>query len=297
MLKKLSLVTAVAAVAAVSLLIMPVLPATAAPLSGAIFTTDSSGVPVNLNIYPTKEAVYLNGGPGINAPDGAAGLPADTYSFQVTDPSGGTLLSSDAVECRQFTVDGSGVIQNVLASGVCAHATGSDGEDGGATVQLFPYADTPNNGGVYKVWVSPTSRLDCSAAGNKNCFVPRYSKTDNFKVRDSRIVEIDTRFWKAGYSQPLDGMLAIWTDTNGATNEKYSEYNPAVLAFHEAHVEAAEQGTHLIQVSDQANCAIARVVSPTGKISTATGGSVSIAVSVKNHSAGNATYFVDVYCR
>jgi hypothetical protein len=60
---------------------MPVLPATAAPLSGAIFTTDSFGVPVNLNIYPNKEAVYLNGGPGINAPDDAAGLPADTYSF------------------------------------------------------------------------------------------------------------------------------------------------------------------------------------------------------------------------
>lgn len=294
MLRKLSLVTAVAAV---SLLTMPALPATAAPLSGAIFTTDSSGVPVNLNIYPTKEAVYLNGGPGINAPDGAAGLPADTYSFQVTDPSGRTLLSSDAVGCRQFTVDASGVIRSVSASGACAHETGLDGEDGGKTVQLFPYADTPNNGGVYKVWVSPTSLLDCSAPGNKNCFVPRYSKTDNFKVRDNRIVEIDTRFWKAGNPQPLDGMLATWTDTNGATNQKYSEYNPAVLAFHEAHVEAAEQGTHLIQVSDQGNCAIDRVVSPTGKTLIPTSGSVTVLVAVKNHNSGDATYFVDVYCR
>ena len=294
MMRKLSLLTALAAV---SLLTMPALPATAAPLSGAIFTTDSSGVPVNLNIYPTKEAVYLNGGPGINAPDGAAGLPADTYSFQVTDPSGRTLLSSDAVGCRQFTVDASGVIRSVSASGACAHETGLDGEDGGKTVQLFPYADTPNNGGVYKVWVSPTSLLDCSAPGNKNCFVPRYSKTDNFKVRDNRIVEIDTRFWKAGNPQPLDGMLATWTDTNGATNQKYSEYNPAVLAFHEAHVEAAEQGTHLIQVSDQGNCAIDRVVSPTGKTLIPTSGSVTVLVAVKNHNSGDATYFVDVYCR
>ncbi|WP_241986685.1 hypothetical protein [Cryobacterium fucosi] len=251
---------------------------------------------MNLNIYPTKEAVYLNGGPGINAPDGAAGLPADTYSFQVTDPSGRTLLSSDPVNCRQFTVDASGVIQDVLASGACAHATGSDGEDGGATVQLFPYADTPNNGGVYKVWVSPTSLLDCTTPGNKNCFVPRFSKTDNFKVRDTRVVEIDTRFWKDGYAQPLDGLLASWTDTNGATNLKYSEYNPAVLAFHEAHVEAAEQGTHLIQVSNQANCVIDRVVSPTGKTSLPTGGTVTVPVAVRNHSSGNATYFVDVYC-
>jgi len=293
MLRKLSLLTAVAAV---SLLTMPALSATAAPLSGAIFTTDSSGVPVNLNIYPSKEAVYLNGGPGVNAPDGAAGLPADTYSFQVTDPSGRTLLSTDAVDCRQFAVDASGVIQDVSASGICAHAIGSDGEDGGKTVQLFPYNDTPNNGGVYKVWVSPTSLLDCSAPGNKSCFVPRYSKTDNFKVRDNRIVEIDTRFWSPGNPQPLDGMLATWTDTNGSTNQKYSEYNPAVLAFHEAHVEAAEQGTHLIQVSDQVNCVIDRVVSPTGHTIIPTGGSVTVPVSVKNHNAGDATYFVDVYC-
>src|SRR5215211_8008144 len=59
--------------------------------------------------------------------------------------------------------DLSGVIQNVTASGACAHATGTDGEDTGITVQLFPYNDTPNNGGVYKVWVSPTTLLDCSA--------------------------------------------------------------------------------------------------------------------------------------
>lgn len=293
MLKKLALVTAVATA---SLMMMPALSASAAPLSGAIFTTDSSGVPVNLNIYQDKQDVYLNGGPGINAPDGAAGLPADTYSFQVTDPSGRSLLSSDSVDCRQFTVDASGVIANVLPSGACAHVTGADGEDGGATVQLFPYADTPNNGGVYKVWVSPTSLLDCDAPGNKSCFVPRFSKTDNFKVNDSRIVEIDTRFWKHGYNQPLDGMLATWTDTNGATNKKYSEYNPAILAFHEAHVEAAEHGTHLIQVGDQANCTIDRVVAPTGRVSLPTGGTVTVSVAVKNHNAGDATYFVDVYC-
>ena len=168
------------------------------PLSGAIFTTDVTGVPVNLNIYAAKEDVYLNGGPGINAPDDAAGLPADTYSFQVTDPSGKTLLSTDAVGCRQFTVDASGVIQSVAPGGLCAHATGTDGEDAGITVQLFPFADTPNNGGVYKVWVTPTSRLDCTAPGNKQCFVPRYSKTDNFKVRRGPIVEIDTVFTKDG---------------------------------------------------------------------------------------------------
>ena len=289
---------AVVAILAPAALVMTALPAHAAPapVSGAIFTTDSTGVPVNLNIYQDKQDVYLNGGPGINAPDGAAGLPAGVYSFQVTDPSGKDLLSTDPVACRQFTVNAQGVIENVTPGGACAHAVGADGEDGGATVQLFPYLDTTNNGGVYKVWVTPTAQLNCGAGGNKHCFVPRYSKTDNFKVRDSRIVEIDTRFWKAGFAEPIDGFLAMWTDTNGATNAKYSEYNPAILAFHEAHVEAAEQGTHQIRVADQTGCDIGYVVSPTGATIKANGGKATVNVVVGNHDAGDATYFVDVYC-
>jgi hypothetical protein len=287
---------AVSLTAPIALLLATAAPATAAtPISGAIFTTDATGVPVNLNIYAAKEDVYLNGGPGINAPDGAAGLPEGTYAFQVTDPSGKTLLSTDAVTCRQFTVNSLGVIQGVVPAGGCEHVTGADGEDGGATVQLFPYSDTPNNGGVYKVWVSPVSLLDCSAAGNKHCFVPRYSKTDNFKVKSNRIVEIDTRFWKPGLTDPVDGLAATWIDTNGASNVKWSEYNPAVLAFHEAHVEAAEQGNHQIIVSDQAGCTVDRVTAG-GATYAPANGLVTVPVSVKNSQASDATYFVDVYC-
>jgi hypothetical protein len=272
-------------------------PATAAPpiqLSGAIFTTDASGAPVNLNIYDSKEDVYLNGGPGINAPDDAAGLPAGTYSFQVTDPSGQTLLSSDDVSCRQFSVDSSGVIQSVAPSGSCAHTPGIDGEDAGITVQLFPYNDTPNIGGVYKVWVSPTNLLDCDAPGNKHCFVPRYSKTDNFKVRHPLIVEIDVRFWKNGNA--MDGYAAHWTDTLGASNTKYSEYNPAVLAFHEAHFEAVEPGTHGIRVESQPGCTVTSVLLPTGKVVKANRGWANVSVTVADHAEGDHTYWVDVTC-
>jgi len=296
MLRRFLAIGAVASAAAVSVAVAPGVahPPTTA-LSGAIFTTDASGVPVNLNIYAAKEDVYLNGGPGINAPDDAAGLPAGTYSFQVTDPSGKTLLSTDPVACRQFTVDDSGVFQSVAPSGACAHATGVDGEDAGITVQLFPYDDTPNNGGVYKVWVSPTAELDCDAPGNKNCFVPHHSKTDNFKVRNDRIVEIDTRFSVHGTPGYIDGLAVTWIDTNGASNVKYSEYNPAVLAFHEAHVEAAEAGTHTIIVTDQPGCTIVDAHAA-GDTYLPVNGSVSVPVSVKNHRAGDATYFVDVHC-
>ncbi|MEW9872802.1 hypothetical protein [Arthrobacter sp. HS15c] len=273
-------------------------PAAAAPpstISGAIFTTDASGVPVNLNIYEAKEDVYLNGGPGINAPDGAAGLPDGTYSFQVTGPSGKVLLSTDPVSCRQFTVVG-GVIEDVVDVGGCQHATGADGEDGGATVQLFPYNTTPNNGGVYKVWVSPTNLLSCTAPGNKNCFVPRYSKVDNFKVRSDIIVEIDVRFWKNGAA--MDGYAAEWTDTNGASNIKFSEYNPSVLAFHEAHFEATEEGTHSIKVSDQPGCDITAVELPDGSYGKMRGNSSTVTFAVAPAGPGaDVTYFVDVSCQ
>ncbi|MGY1695076.1 hypothetical protein ACI780_09200 [Geodermatophilus sp. SYSU D00814] len=251
---------------------------------------------MNLNIYAAKEDVYLNGGPGVNAPDDAAGLPAGTYSFQVTDPSGKTLLSTDPVSCRQFTVDESGVITSVTPSGACAHVTGASTEDGGLTVQLFPYLDTPNNGGVYKVWVSPTELLDCTAPGNKNCFVPRYSKTDNFKVRNDVPIEIDTRFSRHGQAGYIDGLAVTWFDTLGASNVKFSEYAPALLAFHEAHVEAAEPGTHTIVVSDQAGCTIVDAHGPDGVTYTPQNGTVTVTVKVGNNVRKSATYFVDVHC-
>jgi hypothetical protein len=280
------------------------LAASAAPagnLSGAIFTTDVTGAPVNLNHYLNKQDVYLNGGPGINAPVSAAGLPAGTYSFQVTSPNGKVLLSEDNVSCRQFTVDGSGRIATVFAGPTCttgAHVSSVDQEDKGKTVQLFPFADTPNPGGVYKVWVTMTSQLNCNAPGNKNCFVPRYSKTDNFKVKENAIVELDTRFWAPGASTPLLGMAAGWTDTNGASNVKYSEYNPAVLAYNEAHVEAVEEGTHTVTLSNQAGCTIDHVTGSLGETYKNGSGKYSVSVTVAPWNAGdNTTYRVEVYCK
>lgn len=294
----------VAMAAVVPLLLLLPAPTTAAPggnLSGAIFTTDSTGVPVNLNHYADKRDVYLNGGPGINAPDSAAGLPAGTYSFQVTNPNGKVLLSEDDVACRQFVVDSSGVISSVLAGPACttgAHLTGADGEDGGTTVQLFPYADTPNPGGVYKVWVTPTEDLSCTGRGNRNCFVPRFSKTDNFKVKANAIVELDTRFWKPGVAQPLLGMAAGWIDTNGASNVKYSEFDPDMLAFHEAHVEAVEEGTHKVTVADQPGCEIDHVIGSLGERYQNVKGSYTVSVDVAAWNAGDdTTYRVEVYCR
>ena len=73
-------------------------------VSGAIFTTDQNSNFVNGNVYDSMDDVYLNGGPRPNAPCTAAGLPAGDYFFQVTDPSGSQLLSSDSIDYRQVTV-------------------------------------------------------------------------------------------------------------------------------------------------------------------------------------------------
>jgi hypothetical protein len=236
--------------------------------SGAIFTTNFNGTEVNGNIYQNKEDVYLDGGPGPNAPQTAAGLDDGTYVFQVTDPSGKTLLSTDPVQCRQFVVSG-GIIVSVAPSGACAHVTGIDVDHGALTVQLMPYNDTPNPGGVYKVWATMVtdyacfpdlSQVDCTVKGSKHGFVPGDSKTDNFKVGGGPL-EIDTRFFPSGqYGNWIDGLAITHTDTLGASNVKWSYYAPSLQVFDEAHVEAVEVGTHYITVADQPGCRVGHVM-------------------------------------
>jgi hypothetical protein len=237
--------------------------------SGAIFTTVANGSEVNANIYASKDAVYLDGGPGPGAPQTAAGLDDGRYVFQVTDPSGKKLLSTDAARCRQFDV-ANGIITNVVATG-CQHNTGADIDHGATTVQLMPYLDTPNPGGVYKAWAILAANYKCSLnvvdcgykpGSNVHGFAPADSKTDNFKVKNTVAQEIDTRFFVDANGNNylddgetvLDGAQIMWTDTLGAQNGKSSYYNAALHVNHEAHIEAPEEGTHRIAIPAQAGC-------------------------------------------
>jgi hypothetical protein len=237
--------------------------------SGAIFTTVADGSEVDANIYASKDLVYLDGGPGVGAPQGAAGLDDDTYVFQVTDPSGKTLLSQDPAKCRQFTVSG-GIINSVVASG-CQHVTGLDVDHNAVTVQLMPYADTPNQGGEYKAWVvrvgdflagcaalgvdTGLDVVDCGKGnGNFHGFIPRHTKTDNYKVGLTNNLEIDTQFLDIVTGQPLSGLQLTWTDTLGSTNLKFSYLS--VNRY--AHVEAVEAGVHGITVNDQSGCKVVK---------------------------------------
>lgn len=133
----------------------------AAQLTGAIYTTDSTCSGVDINIYPSKDAVYLDGGPQ----GGGSGLPEANYYVKVTEPDG-TLLGSSIGGPHGDTpvhVDATGNFETCyqLVDIVSPVPGGAGG-----------YNDTTNGGDEYKVWVCSDS-----AFTNSNC------KTDNFKVK------------------------------------------------------------------------------------------------------------------
>jgi hypothetical protein len=157
--------------------------AVAQQVTGAIFTTDMNSSFVNGNVYDFMEDVYLNGGPRPNAPCTAAGLPDGDYYFQVTDPSGGELLSRldettvDPIENRRVTV-----YKGLMVQYLGNHDMGIGKCPGSITVQLFPFIQTPNPGGEYKVWMTPVGSYSYDPTKGSHGFIPSKSKTDNFKV-------------------------------------------------------------------------------------------------------------------
>ena len=151
----------------------------ASGFNGSIYTTTFDGQSVNENQYSSKDAVYLNGGPQNQT---ANGLPDGTYYFQVTDPSGHTLLSTDPAECRQLIVFNGRVA--AAAGPGCQHPTGIPNASNGSTpVKLAPFDDTPNSGSQYKVWlIRQVASTTIAADGRHINFSNNNAKTDNFKV-------------------------------------------------------------------------------------------------------------------
>ena len=216
-----------------------------AGLTGAIFTTVSNGSVVNGNQYDSPCSVYLDGGPGIHAPAKAAGLPDGDYYFQVTDPSGKTLLSTDVVTNRSFHVKG-GVITAYTGNGGPIHLTGIDQDHpelGAITIRLAnlncgtqtpDFQPTPNNGGAYKVWVTPQASLIPDGACSTGCFhgfLPSASKTDNFKVNANATTFCLTvnKVDGSQIPQPIVGWPFFLTDPLGTVNSYFTDSNGQLL--------------------------------------------------------------------
>src|SRR4051794_27997181 len=131
----------------------------AAGLTGAVFTTDSPCAGTNVNIFASKDEVYLDGGP---AHEGAAGLPNGAYYGQVTEPDG-TVLGQTVT--ASIEVSGGSFLHCYQLTAIMFTAS--------SLFLTHGYDDTSNAGGEYKVWVSQDP-----------AFANAVSKTDNFKVKD-----------------------------------------------------------------------------------------------------------------
>ncbi|MEJ5367717.1 MAG: SdrD B-like domain-containing protein [Bryobacteraceae bacterium] len=194
-----------------------------AQLPGAIWTSTSDGTKVNGNIYASRNDVYLNGGPQNCT---GSGLPDGDYYFQVTDPSGAELLSTDPASNRIVTVTG-----GFITGTSDGHNTGTSSCSGAISVQLAPYNLTSNNGGEYKLWlISMAAGCINSVDGPVIDFKPSCAKTDNFKVRERdgdgepstgtitgmKWYDADTDGTKDEGEVPIEGWKII-TETQGTT--------------------------------------------------------------------------------
>lgn len=222
--------------AGIAILAMTVatLASSAPQFHGAIYTSVADGTTVNANLYDAKADVYLNGGPqNLHA----AGLPDGTYYFQITNPNGAVLLSTDPVVCRQLSVVNGAV--NGATGPSCKHADGIfNNANGSMPVQMIPFLDTPNNGGEYKAFlVSQDASIGCgpdkvfaATDGIGLTFPSSCAKTDNFKVRkplDANIVDCKFNDLNGNGAQDAgEPTIAGWpitatgvADSNGLPNQ------------------------------------------------------------------------------
>jgi hypothetical protein len=165
----------------------------AAPgLTGAIYTTEwdelaNDCTTVNMNIYPSKTAVGLNGGPNGNG--GGSGLPDGDYYVQVTEPDG-TLLGTSVGSGNETPVHCSGGSFAECYQLWAIVVKASDQTEG--------YDTTTNAGGEYKVWVSKV-----------NDFAESQTKTDNFKVDSTRSLDTGNLCVRKFYDANANG---VWDD-------------------------------------------------------------------------------------
>jgi hypothetical protein len=164
----------------------------------AIRTTDVAGTIVNLNKFQSAEDVYVTGGGAVS------GLTDGTWYFEVTDPSGKVLLSSDNPACRLLTVFG-GIVTG--PAGACPHGFGT-APDGSVPVQLAPFDLTPNSGGEYKVTIYLFDENGKIAE----------QKSDNFKIKDTCKLSVTVTDFSGCNADLATGSLTAATTPPGAAN-------------------------------------------------------------------------------
>jgi len=214
-------------------------------VSGAIYTTTQAGTVVNKNVYVARTDVYLNGGPQNTK---SSGLPDGFYYFQVTDPSGKTLLSTDDAKCRKLEVRDGRVIG---ATGSCPHPNGADNPaNGSKTVQLAPFDLTPNRGAEYKVWLVKAT-VDTNDP-KVLLFSHSNAKTDNFKVRESSVSQ--------NFCQPSGSLSVLITGTDVTSYVPKGSWSSVATGVGVVNVEGSSIIPTLISTPDIVNSCVSNSV-------------------------------------
>ncbi len=174
------------------------------PVFGSIGTVTAGTPALPAQVFGRRQDVFLAGGPitSLPCPAPPAGtlpcffgeyLPDGKYYFQVTDPSGIELLSTDPVSERAVTVKG-GVFFSYDGT---THSTDGRTILGSLAVGLMPFADAGSQKAAYVAWLTPAANFDGSVsavdsvcgAGCFHGFHPELSRAFMFRVEDKSSCE------------------------------------------------------------------------------------------------------------
>jgi hypothetical protein len=200
----------------------------ASAVSGAISTTHNPGFVddngyidqaclngngVNCNLYLDKRDVWFSGLPV------SASLGSGKYFFVVLVPGGQRNPNDgapknlsddfDAYTNRTFSVGGNGIITAY---------SGTHHRDGNL-LQLFPYADTTNNGGVYTLAVCSLDGKLKPAKFGKPGVSPSDCKFDAFKIKKStppicQPADVTAVFSQVAVGSSIEGMGVVAPNLN-----------------------------------------------------------------------------------
>ncbi len=219
------------------------------PGNGHCLAPNTGTDPVNCNIYNAKDDVWLNGGPDQQFP-GQDG----TYFFAVLDPGSqhnpndgsAGLLSTDSYSAREFTVT-SGVVAPVSGSGYNFDATNYK-------IQLLPFSDTSNPGGVY---IAATCYLGPTGGPLSYPVTPSSCKYDMFKVLSSSPTPSQeftdpTAFKTAAgaFTDTYTWQIQKAVDTNAIDTASSATFNYTVTVTHDAGTPSDPSVSGMIDISN-----------------------------------------------